>query len=184
MIKMTLEAFGRVDILINNAGGLFNAPNSIEATTIDDWNKVISANLTGTFFCCKAVLPVMKKNGSGKIVNVSSQSGRTFNVLTGPAYSSAKAGVLGLTKQLAYEMGPYAININAVAPGIMLTEPRVKKIWYSIPEEKRNFIVNTTPLRRTGEPEEIAKVIAFLCTDDAKFITGACLDINGGMFMP
>lgn len=183
MVRKTLEVFGRVDILVNNAGGTLKSSESIETSTGDDWNRVISVNLTGTFFCCKAVLPVMKTNRNGKIVNVSSAAGKTVSTLTGPAYSSAKAGVLGLTRQLAYEMGPYGININAVAPAIMLTEPRVKGIWYSIPEEKRKLIINSIPLRRVAEPEEIAKVIVFLCTDDASFITGASIDVNGGLFM-
>lgn len=182
MVRKTLEVFGRIDILINNAGGGLNAPDSIEMTTIKGWNKVISVNLTGSFLCCKAVLPTMEKNRSGKIVNVSSRAGRTGTFFSGPAYASAKAGILGLTRQLAYKMGPYGINVNAVAPGFTLTE-RIEKVWHSLPKENRELIINTTPLGRPAEPDEQATVIVFLCTDDARYITGACIDVNGGSFM-
>lgn len=184
MVKKTLEKFNRIDILVNNAGGSLNTPDSVEETTGEDWNKVLSVNLTGTFFCCKAVLPTMKRNRSGKIVNVSSRAARMGSPLTGPAYPSAKAGVLGLTKHLAYHMGPYGININAMVPAFILTEPRFKKeMWDAMPEEKRKMIVSGIPLGRPSEPDEQAGVIVFLCTDDAAYITGACIDSNGGSYM-
>ena len=184
MVQKTLEVFGRIDILVNNAGGRINTPNSIEETTADEWNQVMAVNLTGTFFCCKAVLPNMKKNRSGKIVNVSSKAGRTAGLSTTLAYASAKSGVLGLTRQLAYEMGPFGINVNAIAPGFTSSGPKwEKEVWSLAPKEKKDLIINANPLRRIAQPEEQANVIFFLCTDDASFINGACIDSNGGAFM-
>lgn len=184
MVAIATENFGGVDILVNNAGGSLNTPHSIENTSANDWNRVLSVNLTGPFFCCKAVLPHMMEKKSGKIVNVSSLAARKGSPITGPAYPSAKAGLIGLTKHLALHMGPYGININAVAPAFVLTEPRFKRdVWDSLPPEKREIIVKTIPLGRPSQPEEIANVIVFLCTDDASFITGACIDVNGGAFM-
>ena len=184
MVEKTLTHFGRIDILINNAGGRINTPPSLEETTQEQWNRVIAVNLTGTFLCCKAVLPHMKKNGSGKIVNVSSKAGRTAGLSTTPAYASAKAGVLGLTRQLAFEMGPYGININAIAPGFTSSGPKWEKdVWSLVPQERKETILNSNPLRRIAAPEEQANVIVFLCTEDASFITGACIDSNGGAFM-
>lgn len=183
MVGKTLEVFGRIDILVNNAGGSLNAPDSVEKTTMGDWNRVIAVNLTGTFLCCKAVLPTMQQNRSGKIVNVSSKAARTGSAITGPAYPSAKAGVIGLTRDLAFKMGPYGININCVAPMFVLTEPRFKKVWDSLPTEKREIMISAIPLGRPSEPDEQASVIVFLCTDDASYITGACIDVNGGAYM-
>jgi 3-oxoacyl-[acyl-carrier protein] reductase len=184
MVQKTLEVFGRIDILVNNAGGRINTPNSIEETTAEEWNQVMAVNLTGTFFCCKAVLPNMKKNRSGKIVNVSSKAGRTAGLSTTLAYASAKSGVLGLTRQLAYEMGPFGINVNAIAPGFTSSGPKwEKEVWSLAPKEKKDLIINANPLRRIAQPEEQANVILFLCTDDASFINGACIDSNGGAFM-
>ncbi len=184
MVEKTLARFGRIDILINNAGGRINTPLSLELTTREQWNRVIAVNLTGTFLCCKAILPHMKNNRSGKIVNVSSKAGRTAGLSTTPAYASAKAGILRLTRQLAFEMGPYGININAIAPGFTSSGPKWEQdVWSLVPKERKDIIVNSSPLRRIATPEEQANVIVFLCTEDASYITGACIDSNGGAFM-
>jgi 3-oxoacyl-[acyl-carrier protein] reductase len=124
----------------------------------------------------------MKNQRYGRIVNVSSFAGRSYGRLSGPHYGAAKAGLQGFTKHMAVELGPFGICTNAVAPSIVLTE-RVKKRWEARTEEDRNHVLDGIPLRRLAQPEEVATVIAFLASDEASYVNGVCVDINGGSYM-
>jgi NAD(P)-dependent dehydrogenase (short-subunit alcohol dehydrogenase family) len=177
----TLRQFGRIDILVNNAGGGTNL-RFLEEVTEEDWDYTVGSNLKSAFLCCKAVAPAMQRQRSGRIVNVSSVAGRNVSRLSGPQYSSAKAGLLGLTRHLAQDLGPFGITVNAVAPGPTLVD-RVAKKWALRPDDDRARILANIPLGRLGKPEEVATVIAFLASDDAAYVTGVTIDVNGGSFM-
>lgn len=182
MVQRVLDAFGRVDILVNNAGGSQGAPRFLEEIQEAQWNNVIDLNLKGPFLCCQAVVPIMKRQGGGSIVNVSSQAGRSASELSGPSYAAAKAGVIGLTRQLAKELGPHGIRVNAIAPGVCLG-PGSEDQWKTRSEEDRQSMLAHIPLGRLSTEEEQAEVIAFLSSEAASYIHGAVIDVNGGRFM-
>ena len=161
-----------VDILINNAA--INYCKPIEEISLNEWNDVINTNLTSYFYIIKKCLPLMKKGG--KIVNVSSIAGRDKSLVSGVHYTSSKAGLIGLTRQLAQELGPKGININCVCPSQTLT-PMLKR---SMTNEQLSDLESKIPLRRVAQVSEIVKPILFLCSKDASYIHGACLDVNGG----
>jgi 3-oxoacyl-[acyl-carrier protein] reductase len=181
LVQKTLNDFGRIDAWVNNVGGASPACD-LENITDEDWYQSLDFNLKSTFDCCRAVVPVMKKQSYGRIVNVSSFAGRSRSFLGGAQYASAKAGVLGLTRQLAWDLGDAGITVNAVASGICST-PRVQGKWVCRTAENQAQIINSIPLRRLAEPSEVAAAIAFLASDDASYITGVTLDVNGGSFM-
>jgi len=167
------EKYGKIDILVNNAG--ITRDNFLTKMSVDDWNKVISINLTGTFNCTKAVVPFMYEKESGVIINVSSVVAIYGNIGQSN-YIASKAGVIGLTKGWAKEFGKKGIRVNAVAPGFIKT-PMTEKV----PEKVIEFMISKTPLGRMGEAEEVAKAIIFLSSDDASFITGVILNVDGGL---
>jgi len=181
LVDETLQHFGRVDILVNNAGG-GTSLRFLEEVTEDDWDLTIDSNLKSAFLCCRAVAPAMKRRRYGRIVNVSSVAGRNVSRLSGPQYSSAKAGMLGLTRHLAQDLGSFGITVNAVAPGPTLVD-RVAQKWALRSEEDRSHILGNIPLGRLAQPEEVAAVIAFLASEDASYVTGVTIDVNGGSFM-
>ncbi|HZK55653.1 MAG TPA: SDR family NAD(P)-dependent oxidoreductase [Desulfosporosinus sp.] len=174
-VEFTLQTFGRIDILVANAGIVRHAP--IDEMTLEDWNEVVNVNFNGVFNSCKAVVPQMKKQKYGRIVNMSSIAGRTGRAGCGVNYSATKAGVVGITQQLAYELGPWNITVNAVAPGPVMGEMLRK----SSEEDIRS---RTAPCRipRLGTLEEVAYAILYLASDEAGWTTGEVLDINGGLF--
>ncbi|HAL61432.1 MAG TPA: short-chain dehydrogenase [Chloroflexi bacterium] len=176
MVDRTTKEFGRIDILVNNAGIIRRG--SLETMTDQDWHDVIGTNLTGVYYCCRAVVPIMKVQGSGKIVNISSVASKTGDITSSPGYAPSKAGIDCLTKSLARELAPYGINVNGVAPHAIETEMSAE--W---PEEKRKKVVSAIPLGRMGKPEEVAEVVAFLASEKASFITGEIIDVNGGFLM-
>ena len=180
LVDETLGRFGRVDILVNNAGG--GIRHGLEEISEEEWDTLLDANLKSAFLCCRAVVPGMRARGYGRIVNVSSIAGRNVSRLSGPHYSTAKAGLLGLTRHLAQDLGPSGITVNAVAPGPTAV-PRVLEKWRARSEEDRRRIVAGIPLGRLAEPEEVAAVIAFLASDDARYVTGVTIDVNGGAFI-
>jgi 3-oxoacyl-[acyl-carrier protein] reductase len=181
MITRVVEECGRLDILINNAGmGTPSVP--VEDVSPDVWDDTLAINLKSAFLCIRAAAPVMKRQGYGRIVNVSSFAGRHYSPFRGSAYAAAKAGLLGFTRQMAAELGPHGICVNSVAPYLILTK-RAKAMWDAFPEEKRQAIISGIPLRRLGKIEEVASAIAFLASDDASFVNGVCLDVNGGTYM-
>ena len=181
MIESVVKKWGRLDILVNNAG-LGTPAKPVEEVLPEEWDQTLLLNLKSVYLCIRAAAPVMKRQGYGRIVNVSSFAGRFFSRLSGPHYSSAKAGVIGFTRHMAAELGPFGVCVNSVAPSPVLTE-RVKVKWETRPEEERQRILAGIPLGRLAQPEEVATVIAFLASDDASYVNGACIDVNGGSYM-
>jgi len=175
VVKAALEAFAKVDILVNNAG--ITRDDLIMRMSVDDFRAVLETNLFGAFYMTKAVTRPMLKARSGRIVNITSVSGQAGQM--GQAnYSSAKAGLIGLTKATARELASRSITCNAVAPGFVLTE-----LTQDLPEALQAELTNRTPLGRFGTPEEIADAVAFLASDEARFITGEVLLVDGGLGM-
>ena len=178
----TLRVFGSIDILVNNAGG--GSPRIlIEDIQTELWEQQIMVNLTAAFLCSRAAIGQMKKQGSGRIINMSSQGGRSSSELAAIPYASAKAGLLGFTRQLAKEVGPYGILVNSVAPGVVLSGERMEKKWLARRDEERQEMLKAIPLGRLGKVEEIASVVVFLASEEASYISGAVIDVNGGRFM-
>ena len=176
-VKGSVAQFGQVDILINNAGVL--RPTAVIDIDEKEWDWVVSVNLKGTFLFSQAVLKIMRKNNWGRIVNFSSTAGKNISTVGGAHYTSAKAGILGFTRHLAKEEAGYGITVNSVCPGLIDTE----MVRNTIDPVKTQRYADSFPISRLGEPEEVAELVAFLCSNRAAYITGASLDINGGDLM-
>jgi NAD(P)-dependent dehydrogenase (short-subunit alcohol dehydrogenase family) len=182
-VTRAVKTFGSLDILVNVAGGALHTPHKFDEIDESAWDKVVDINLKGTYLCCQVAVEQFRKQGNGgKIVNISALAGRWLGSLAGCHYTAAKAGVIGLTRHLAYELGPEGIYVNAIAPTITLASQRTINLWNSRPEEYREKILSQIPLRRLSTPEEVAAGVIFLCTDEASYMTGVTLDINGGRF--
>jgi 3-oxoacyl-[acyl-carrier protein] reductase len=175
MVGEVLKAWGRIDILINNAG--FDRGATLLKVKEEDWDAVLGVHLKGAMNCIQAVAPHMTENQYGKIINISSIYAKSGGV-GAISYSTAKAGIIGLTKSVARELGRYQINVNVVLPGLILT-PTIEKMA----EKYRDMIIERTPLGRIGQPEEVANVVAFLASDEASFVTGATIEVSGGSSM-
>lgn len=174
---------GRLDILVNNAGGSLHTPKKLEEIMEEHWDLVLDVNLKGTFLCSQAAVSLMKQTGGGSIINLASIGGRTASIVTGVAYAAAKGGVISFTRRLAKEVGPHQIRVNAIAPGLVLSGPRMQQTWDQMNHMAQNSVMDDIPLRRLGTLEEQAKVVAFLASEESNYITGAVLDVNGGRFM-
>jgi NAD(P)-dependent dehydrogenase (short-subunit alcohol dehydrogenase family) len=177
------EELGRLDVLVNLAGGSLDTPRHLSEITPEHYDLVLDVNLRGTFLCCQAAVPLMVRSGGGAIVNTSSIGGRSVSPVTGAPYAAAKAGVLGLTRRLALELGPLGIRVNAVAPGLFLSGPRLQGMWEAMAENERTRVLDEIPLRRLPANSEAVAPMLFLASDEASYITGAVLDVNGGRFM-
>jgi NAD(P)-dependent dehydrogenase (short-subunit alcohol dehydrogenase family) len=177
-VDTVVDRWGRVDVLVNNAGG-FSVIRRTEDIPDEEWEAIFRLNVTSAFLCAKAVLPHMRRQRSGAIVNLSSITGRASVVTVTSHYAAAKAALLGFTRHLAREVAGDGIRVNAVAPGTVATE-RFRAL--RTPEESRR-LAESVPLGRVAEPEEIADVILFLASDAAGYITGATVDVNGGLTM-
>lgn len=178
LVGRALREFGRIDILVNNAG--ITQPITVLKMTEEDWDRIVRVNMKGTFLCSKAVLPAMMKQGYGRIVNLSSVSAkRGGGVYGGAHYSAAKAGILGFAKALAREVAGYGITVNSVAPGLIATDIRG---GLEDPLRQQQMSKDI-PCQRLGRPEEVAAAIGFLVSEEAGYITGEEIDINGGSHM-
>ena len=172
---------GKIDILVNAVGGstiIQNSSASVDNLAFDDWNKVLDFNLRGTFLCTHEVIKHMKRQGNGKIVNISSDAAHSLGEPSS-AYVAAKAGIMAFNKKVAKESGPYGVTCNAIAPGMTLSE-RIQPRWEGRSEEQRQIIIDQIPLGRLSKPEDQAKVIAFLASEDANYVTGVTIDTSGG----
>jgi NAD(P)-dependent dehydrogenase (short-subunit alcohol dehydrogenase family) len=173
MINESIEHFGRIDILVNCAG--ISGPDApVVDYPVDQWHRVLDVNLNGTFYCCKAVIPHMLKNGYGRIVNIASMAGKDGNPNMG-AYSVSKAGVIALTKVLGKELAKTGIIVNCITPAVIDTE-----ILGGLTQEAIDYMVSRIPMGRMGRAEEVAALIAWLASDECTFSTGAVFDISGG----
>jgi NAD(P)-dependent dehydrogenase (short-subunit alcohol dehydrogenase family) len=172
-----------IDILVNAVGGstIIEKPGAtVDELTFNEWQRLIHFNLSGTFLFCHAVAPEMKKRRSGKIVNLASIAGRGLSVSSSSAYSAAKGGIIAFTRKLSFELGPYGVNVNAIAPSRTLTE-RIRPRWNQQSPEDQAAEIERTPLRRIAEAADQAKVICFLASSDADFVTGLTIDVTGGL---
>jgi NAD(P)-dependent dehydrogenase (short-subunit alcohol dehydrogenase family) len=174
--------FGAVDILVNAVGGstiIANSSANVDELTFDEWQRLIAFNLHGTFLFTHAVVPIMKRQRRGKIVNLASIAGRGLSASSSSAYAAAKGGIIAFTRKLAFELGPFGVTINAIAPSLTLTE-RIRPHWDRRTQEAQDAEIARTPLRRVAEAADQAKVICFLASSDADFVAGVTIDVTGG----
>lgn len=175
MMYMVMKEFGRIDLLVNNAG--ITEDKMLQDMTLEEWNRVLEVNLTGTFICTQEALEYMKSRRSGKIINITSVIGQVGNV--GQCnYAASKGGVIAFTKSIAKEYAKYGILVNAIAPGFIRT-----RMLSRVPEKVLQKFIYQTPLKRLGEPSDVAKLVKFLASDDANFITGQIIGVNGGLYV-
>jgi 3-oxoacyl-[acyl-carrier protein] reductase len=187
MVEETSRKFGRIDILINNAGW-WDVPQhqNIEDVEKDDWDRVLDVNLTGQFNCIRFVVPYMKRQKYGKIVNVGSGAGVVYSRTGIHAYAASKAGLGGLTRQLALELAASNINVNCIAPGLVYTgKGREVNSQVMTAEEEADYkeFINSVPAKRLGTPRDLANVIVFMASDEASYVHGQTLLVDGGHFM-
>jgi NAD(P)-dependent dehydrogenase (short-subunit alcohol dehydrogenase family) len=176
------QEFGRIDILVNAVGGstiIANSSAMVDELTFPEWQRLIAFNLDGTFLFTHAVVAIMKRQQRGKIVNLASIAGRGLSATSSSAYAAAKGGIIAFTRKLAFELGPFGVTINAIAPSLTLTE-RIRPHWERRPAEAQAAEIARTPMRRVAEASDQAKVICFLASSDADFVSGVTIDVTGG----
>ncbi len=176
MLRRVRERFGRVDILVNNAG--IRPTRRVLQMTLEEWEKVLAVNLTGTFNCCRAVASLMVERGWGRIVSISSLAAQQGSTGGHSHYAAAKAGIVGLSRSLARELAPHGVTVNVVAPGWIDTEG-----WEGQLDGHRDEYAARVPVGRLGTPEDVAHAVAFLASEEASYITGVTLSVNGGLYI-
>ncbi len=175
-VARVIEMWGRIDIVVNNAAAISREP--VTAMSLESWHSVIDVNVNAPFYLCHAVIPYLIEQGSGTIVNMSSVAAKVGDLTAAPVYGTSKGAVTTLTRSLARQLAPYKIRVNAVAPHAIVTE--MSGQWS---EEKRASVIATIPLGRMGEAREVASVVLFLASEEATFITGETINVNGGYLM-
>lgn len=181
LVATACAATGRVDILVNNAGGVLGqVGRPLEQVTPAEWQQIFEVNVTGAFYCSQAVAPGMKAARSGRIINISSGAGLGISLTGIQAYASAKAAQIGLTRQLAHELGPWGITVNNVAPGFVRSNPTTERQWESYGADGQQALIDRIALKRLGTPDDIANGVLFFASDYANWITGQVLSIDGG----
>lgn len=181
LAKAVESETGRIDILVHSAGGVVGQIGKpLDEVTPAEWHAVLAVNLTGAFWCAQAVAPAMKRARSGRIVTISSGAGLGVSLTGIQAYASAKAGEIGLTRQLAHELGPFGITVNSVAPGFSRSNPSSEAQWQSYGEDGQKRMIERIALRRLGQPDDIANAVLFFASDRAGWITGQTLSVDGG----
>ena len=183
MMAEVNERFGGPHILVTLAGGSLGTPPTLDEIMPDHLARVLDVNVKGTFFCAQAAAPFMEASGGGSIITVSSIGARTPSPVTGAAYAAAKSAIGGLTRKLARELGPANIRVNAIAPGLFLSD-RVRERFEAMPEPERREVIDAIALGRIPEVREIVEPILFLASEASSFITGITLDVNGGRYLP
>ncbi len=176
------RAFGRIDILVNVAGGVLDAGRGIEAVTLEQWHRVVALNMHAPFYLAKAVAPIMKAQRWGRIVSVGSGAGRSYSRTGVVPYAAAKAGLHGMMRQIGVELAPYGVNCNVVAPGFILTE-RGREDWERRDPAQKEKEMATIASGRLGAPQEIADVVAFVVSEEASYIVGQTIMVDGGHWM-
>jgi NAD(P)-dependent dehydrogenase (short-subunit alcohol dehydrogenase family) len=175
MVAKVVREWGGIDILVNNAG--IGRPMMVEDMDKTEWDRILDINLGGVFNCSRAVIPTLKARGGGKIINIASLAGKTMSYHGGADYTASKAAVLGFTRHLAFELGPYRVNVNAICPGVTMT-PLVEA---HSTIEMRESVRSRTPLKDLVKPEDIANAVVFLASEKARMITGSTIDVDGGI---
>ena len=176
-----LSATGRIDILVNNAGGVLGQiGRPLEEVSPEQWQAIFDVNVSGAFFLSQAVAPCMKAARSGSIINISSGAGLGISLTGIQAYAAAKAAQIGLTRQLAHELGPWGITVNNVAPGFVRSNPTTERQWESYGDEGQRALIESVALKRLGSPDDIAHAVLFFASDYARWITGQVLAVDGG----
>ena len=176
MIQATVDGFGGLDILVNNAGILHLT--AIEDITEEEWDRMMAVNLKSVFFSIQQALPFMKEKKGGRIISISSLAGRMGGYTNGVAYSASKAGIIGLTRAVARRVADFGITVNAIAPGTTETD-----IIKGLSPGQIDMLKQSIPLKRLGRPDNVSELVSFLCSEAADFITGAVIDVNGGIYM-
>jgi 3-oxoacyl-[acyl-carrier protein] reductase len=172
---------GAPDVLVNNAGGVRGqVGRPIEEISESDWQTIFDVNLSGAFFMAQAVAPGMKRKHAGRIINISSGAGLGISLTGIQAYASAKAGQIGLTRQLAHELGPWGITVNNVAPGFVRSNPATERQWEAMGEEGQARLLQNIALKRLGTPDDIATMVMFFASDFAGWISGQIISVDGG----
>lgn len=180
-VNRASQESGRIHVLVNNAGGVLGqVGRPAELVTPEDWRAIFDVNVTGAFYCSQAVIPSMKAAERGRIVNISSGAGLGVSLTGIQAYASAKAAQIGLTRQLAHELGPHGITVNNVAPGFVRSNPNTERQWESYGEEGQRELIEGIALRRLGTPQDISSAVLFFASDAAGWITGQTLQVDGG----
>lgn len=182
-VERLVSKTGKIDILVNNVGGSLHVPFNFMDQTDDDWQRVLEINVMPTVWTARSVVPHMQTAGYGRIVNLGSKAGRFGSLFAGTPYSAAKGAVQSLTLQLAQEFGPDGITCNAICPGAIITERVDRLLNERHTPEQRERIVQSIPVRRQGRVEDVAAAVAYLASEDAGFVTGVALDVNGGQAM-